>query len=183
MLRVRINWTGNAEGFSVLHFEGDLDGGTNGDAAATAVDGFLGNLENYMGQFQFAQVDPEVLQVNDVTGQTEAVHTVVKENHQGTGDAAQVPQSTMLLIRWRTGAYTNGREIRGRTFIPGLEASANDGSGAPTAAVITGIGALATTLAAATPSLVVYSPTRSAIATVASASVWSEWAVMRSRRE
>lgn len=36
------------------------------------------------------------------------------------GSGGVVPNASMLLIRWRTGAIRNGRRVTGRTFVPGI---------------------------------------------------------------
>lgn len=40
----------------------------------------------------------------------------------GTGTGQSVADATQVLVQWRTGVVLNGREVRGRTFIPGLNA-------------------------------------------------------------
>lgn len=40
----------------------------------------------------------------------------------GSGTGQSVADATQVLVQWRTGVVRNGREVRGRTFIPGLNA-------------------------------------------------------------
>lgn len=98
----------------------------------------------------------------------------------GTSGGEVLPFTTQLLVRWRTGVYFGGRELRGRTFIPGYtEADSDAGvvnstvrSEALAAGAILGPNALA-----------VYSPTKHEWASVSRCEVWDQWASLRSRRD
>lgn len=50
----------------------------------------------------------------------------------GTGDF--LPQQTQGLMRYYTGAFFGGRQVRGRTYLPNPLESSNDASGVPSAA-------------------------------------------------
>jgi hypothetical protein len=184
MMRLRLNWSGSASGFSVMHFDGSIATPGNAQGAADAAAAWWAGFADRFATAQSMRVDPEVLEVNIATGQTIGVTTVTSSTVAGTGGAVQVPQASMVLVQWRTGNFVGGREIRGRTFIPGLISGALTNNGELATAAQSDILAHSTTLADfAAPSMVVYSPTNGAQATVASASVWTEMAVMRSRRE
>jgi hypothetical protein len=179
MLRVRINWTGLCEGFSVMHFDDVL---ANAQSTADAVSEWLDDTNVVRSVAQFAQVDSEVLLVNVGTGAIEGATQVVTAIEGGNLGTDPLPQASMILARWRTGVYLGGREIRGRTFIPGLgsENLGTNGELDPTQLQSVVLSGTALINASA---LAVWSPTNGSLATVATSAVWPEFAVMRSRRE
>lgn len=183
MLRVRINWTGPASGFSVLHFDGELSTSGAAQAAADAASSWLEDIAPHLADAQAGRVDPEVLEVNISNGQTTGVGTVTSTTWGGTGGNNQVSQASQLLVQWRTGVFAAGRELRGRTFIPGVGAAGSTPGGEVAPATADAIVIASQSLADDAADLGVYSPTRSAFATVATATVWPEFAVLRGRRQ
>jgi hypothetical protein len=181
MLRVRINWSGLNTGFSVMHFLPAVDDQASADDAAAAVTAWLQVLDNFLRVNQTAQVDPEVLEIQVATGTTLGSFTVSESPVTGADSNDAVPNASMALVRWRTGIYVSGREIRGRTFIPGLTEASLDANGNLGTTPISAIDAGSNLLIAGDP-LAIYSPTRGSAATVTQASTWSEFAVLRSRR-
>lgn len=181
MLRVRINWTGLNTGFSVLHFLPAADDQASADDAAAAATAWLQVLDNFLRVNQGAQVDPEVLSINVATGTTLGSFAVSEAAITGADSNDAVPNASMGLVRWRTGVYVSGREIRGRTFIPGITEQSVDANGNLSSTAISAIDAGSNLMAAGTD-LCVYSPTRGSAAEVTTASTWSEFAVLRSRR-
>lgn len=183
MIRLRINWTGPASGFSVMHFAGSLETPGDAQAAADAVSTWLTAVGPHMADAQAAQVDSEVLEVDVVTGQTTGVGTISSSAVLGSGGNNQVAQASMLLVRWRTGVFTEGREIRGRTFVPGIGAGGSTPAGEVLPALITAMDTANSAFIGGVPPLVVYSAMHGTLAEVSTANVWTEFAVMRSRRE
>ena len=101
----------------------------------------------------------------------------------GTSVADMLPIANQGLIRWLTNVFVGGRQVRGRTFVPG-QTETSSGAGIPTATWLGTVAPLAVTLAATgPPSLVVWSETHASAQAVASSSVWTQWAVLRSRRD
>lgn len=102
----------------------------------------------------------------------------------GTSASAPVANATQLLIRWRTGHIVNGRFLQGRTFLPGIQSGALAG-GQVVAGTQTAFNNALTTLVASgnTPD-VWHRPSGSPgiVRNVTSASVWSEFAILRRRR-
>lgn len=90
-----------------------------------------------------------------------------------------LPLSIQLLVQWRTGHFIGGREVRGRTFLAGFVEGLNN-NGVPDPALVTAVEAAANTYALA---LVVFSPTKHEWFSVSHATVWREWATLRSRRD
>lgn len=179
MIRVRINWTGLNEGFSLLHFANDL---ADAQTTASAVTNFLNGVDTYVHTTQLMRVDPEVEQINVATGQVEGVATVTSAQVAGLASGTPVPQLAQALIRWRTGQFVSGRELRGRTFIPGITSTHVSAAGEPTSALISGLAGEATNFIGSTD-VGVWSPTHSVFFEAVSATVWTEFASMKSRRD
>lgn len=179
MIRLRVNWSGVNEGFSVMHF-GDAIG--SAQVAADAVENWMDDITPSMASVQGMQVDTEVEEVDPSSGNILSVTNVSTITKFGAVGTAPVPQVAQLLFRWRTGAYVAGREIRGRTFVPGLALAGTSTSGEVVS------GSLATLQTAATDfvtasGLGVWSPANGTFELALSGSVWAEFAVMRSRRD
>lgn len=103
-------------------------------------------------------------------------------NGSATGDA--LPLTTQGLIRWRTGIFVGGREIRGRTFIPGPVESLNDANGRPGSGTLIEMNQCpAALLGASGAEFRIFSRTKSTSATVISGTAWTQWASLRSRRD
>lgn len=179
MLRVRINWTGLNSGFSVLHF-GDAAG--NEQIVADATEDWLDLVRAQMATVQNMRVDPEIEEVDPATGQVTGVATATTITKTGTQAGEPVPQVSQALVRWRTGAFINGREVRGRTFLPGLSRGTITIGGELSGVASLAIGNASTAFVAAS-GIGVWSPARATFQLASTASVWNEFAVMRSRRD
>lgn len=181
MLRVTTVFTGVAGSpyFSIMHFGGV--GQTGADAAVAAVGDFWTAIDQYMVTSLSWATEAEVENITPA-GALQGVLVTTPETGSG-GDAGQgLPPATQGLIRWRTGVIVSGRELRGRTFIPGLAETASDGG--PQGTFVTDANAAAAALAAeSVGELVVWSRTHAAAHPVISGTLWSEFAVLRSRRD
>lgn len=97
----------------------------------------------------------------------------------GTLTQGILPLATQLLVQLQTNEIVAGRKLHGRLFIPGFTDPSDD-NGMVAADTLSAVHALAST--AFSDDAAVYSPTHHTWATVADATVWSQWAVLRSRR-
>lgn len=182
-LRVTTSMVGLGGGpfYSQMHFAGETQGAA--DAAADAVWDFWQAIFTSQAAGLTLTVEPEVIQFDLSTGAPETVYATSEAPMTSSGGGDALPWGTQGLIRWRTGAFLGGRELRGRTFIPALTEGHNT-AGRPAAALITILNnAAAALIADGASELMVYSPTKSAIATVVTGTGWSEWAQLRSRRD
>lgn len=182
MLRYRINYSGPAAGFSILHFDGALSEGGIVQANADALDLFLKGIDQFISNQQSMQVDSEVLEVDVGTGQTLGVGNIISTPTIGTQPGQMVPQLAQILVRWRTGFFSAGRELRGRTFIPGASAGAMATNGEVIASALADVEVAAESLHLDTE-VGVWSPTKNVFATITSSSAWNEWASQRGRRQ
>jgi hypothetical protein len=142
----------------------------------SAVDALMDNEVNWATL-------PDVEDVNSVTGQVVGVATTTPATGTGGTAGESLPPATQALVRWRTGVYSSGREIRGRTFIPALVEQNSDNGQVLAAAQTTINNAAAALIADANTILEIWSRVNGASPSVVSGSCWSQFAVLRSRRD
>lgn len=151
--------------------------------AATAVSTFWGAVDAYMHQDVLWDIEQDVEVIDDTNGQIQSVVTTTGGTGNGALTDDLLPPATQGLIRWRTGVFVGGREIRGKTFVPAMtESSSNAGQIA--GVVQTGLQNAANTLVGtANANLAVWSRKNGVSEDVVSGSVWNQFAVLRSRRD
>lgn len=159
-------------------------GGT-AQAAASAWADLFGTLPTSAAAGSIWQPITEVPIIEAATGQAVATEPVTVTGFTGSSSNQRLPAATQGLLRWRTNLFLNGRRVRGRTAIPLPRTVDNsDSTGAPVAAYVTGWTSGGTNLINNEGcELVVYSRTNGEYAPVVSASAWSQWSVLRSRRD
>lgn len=192
--RIRSIWTGvtGTPWYSNLYFAND--GGTDvSELAHNAVENYWAAFTGNMYDPLSISVEPDVAQIEEETGDLVGITTVAAAVIPCTAPGEPLPFSTQLLVRLRTAAFVNSRNVRGRIFIPGMMESLSTGA-VPTSALVTlantATAALFNTAAAGAP-LVVWSrpapeaetPRVGSYAQVTSSSCWDQWAVQRSRRD
>lgn len=127
-------------------------------------------------------IEGEVASIDILTGNVTSITPVTPTTVASTSGGDALPWVSQGLIRLRTGTYVNGREVRGRWFIPGAVETNND-VGRPNSTYVTLLNnAVAAVIADATTDLMVYSKKNRDAVPVVSGSAWGEWASLRSRR-
>ena len=186
ILRVRTVFVGvtGSPWLSTFYF---LPAGENGtqteaDDAVAKVGAFWTDLRPQFSSLVTFATDPSVAYLSLAGQQTGAFSTTpVTAIGQGSGDP--LPYATQGLMRLFTPSFINGRQVRGRAFIPGGVESASTGA-VPVAGYLTAVNTAGTALlGGAAPQLAVWSRKNAAASAVASVSTWSQWAVLRSRRD
>lgn len=198
LARVRTIFTGVAGSpwYSNLYFRDD--GGTPvANAASTAVATFWGSLNAQMLQGTTYTVQPEIPRIDDTTGQIQEMTTSTVKTANSVSGAEPLPFASQGLIRWTTGSYVDGRQVRGRTFVPALLEGSN-ANGVPNSTLQTVMLNAANALIADAGTILVvwHRPKYTSVpgsppvlerpgssANVSAASVWGQWAVLRSRRD
>lgn len=181
MYRVRVNFSGISGSPYVATHYFEILGGT-AQQAATAVGTFWGAVDNVLSNNLQWDLDTAVYSIDAATGQPFDVVQVTPAS--GTGGVAGdiLSPASQGLISWRTGVFTNGRELRGRTFLPAIPEAQS--TGAPIAGFITAVSTAAGAfIADANSDLQVYSRKHGVHASAVGGGVWNEWAVLRSRRD
>nr|CRY94144.1 hypothetical protein [uncultured prokaryote] len=121
------------------------------------------------------------------TGKTTALWNdpMVRTGVGGVGIDGPVSNASMLLLQWRTGNYVDGRELRGRSFIPGLSTTNLVGGEVRDTARVTAANA-ADALAKSSQGFCIWKRPKEgspgSIGTVKTGDAWREMAVLRGRR-
>lgn len=181
MIRVRATWAGigGTPFLSTFYFDGSSQEAA--DDAASAVSTFLGAVDAQIDSGLTWSLVREVPVINASTGQPSSLYVVAAATGTGAVSGNQVPFASQAIVRWRTGVFVNGREIRGRTFLPGLQGGSADGvlSSAQISAIDTAASAL---IADSNSELQVWSREHGQAADVISGTAWNQFGVLRSRR-
>lgn len=171
---------------STMYFE---EVGGTAQQAATAVGTFWGAIDALQSSLVTWTTEADVSTIDDQTGELTAVTVTTPVTGTGAQAGEMLPIASQALIRWRTGAFINGRNLRGRTFIPGLVVSQSD-DGRVNASTQTTINNAASALIADGNSVlnVWHRPNPVGSATGAGEAVvsglcWNQFATMRSRRD
>ncbi len=181
LYRVRTAWTGGPGGglLSTHYFESL--GGTAA-AANTAVGALWTALASTISNTLTARTEAAVFLIDENTGQPTGIDAVTPITVAGGSAADPLPYTSQAVIQWRTGTFIGGRELRGRTFVPGMT-EGNNTAGVPIAGFQTTVNAAAAALIAdANSAFCIYSPTNATFDTVVTGQCWSQWGVLRSRR-
>lgn len=183
LYRVRTAGTGavGAPYVNTLNFSDS--GGFTAQDCVDAVGTFWDSIKNLLHTSLTLTSEPAVAQLA-LDGTLQGVETTTPFSHSGTSGSEPLPFATQMLVQLTTDTVVNGRILRGRIFIPALTESSND-NGRPTAAAIAAVGIAATVLAGPTNLvfLGVWSRKWTTLGQVRAASAWSEFAVLRSRRQ
>lgn len=183
LYEVRAEWAGppGAPWFTAMHFE--IGGGSAQDAADAART-FLIAFQNHIISTCGISFDQEVLELDSTTGEYTGVSPVVVAAFGGAAAGDALPQGSSLNVRWRTGSFIGGREVRGRTYISGLVEGDNAAGGVPSAGILATASAAAAALVSDPDSrFAIYSRTHLASRPVTSGSGSNKWGYLRSRRD
>lgn len=165
----------DADGGSATFANRDWHGficGTIGPSAATMPNGWQ------------ILTEAEVQRVNPVDGEILAVEAATPYVSVGTASGELLPPANQLLTRWRTGTYVARREVRGHTNIPGIVEPNSGPDGRPINALVNANNTRADGMIASDNSRhVVWSKKNGVWHTTVTASTWTEFAVLRSRRD
>lgn len=154
------------------------------DAWHTFVTGGLAATQELLSDDCRYETESFVPLVDSATGSITGFLTGTNRVTNGTGTAGLLPTSNQVLVRWRTGVYIGGREVRGHTNLPAqtIDAQTVNGDLKPSFGLLyeERADALAADEDAA---FVVWSKKNGVYHRVFDASVWSKFAVLRSRRD
>lgn len=201
LARIRTVFTGVAgtPWYSNLYFLND--GGTSIAAQATNwVGAFWQSLDNQMLTGITWVTDPEVPTFNETNGKITKVDAVTPSSGAGSIATEPLPYATQLLIRLITSAFVNGRRVRGRIFVPGLS-EADNVSGLPSTTLRNLANSAASTLITSSASTLAIwarpydaldkdgnpipnkTPRLGSQHSVSQNQVWTQWSLLRSRRD
>lgn len=181
--RIRTVFTGvaGAPYYSNLYFSSL--GGTE-EQARVAVYTLWQALATTLRSGMTGTVQADVPLIDPVTGDILNVNTGTDKITTFTNSTAPLPPSNQGLVRLLTGAFVGGRQVRGRTFIPGLTIGASTTAGAVTSAIQTQLNTnFATLVGTANADLVVWSRKNGLWNAVNAATTWGQFGSLRSRRD
>lgn len=184
LYRVRTAITGYNGGAQLsTHYLDATSPGTAQDAADAVHTFWSTAAAKIANSYQF-QVQPLVEIIQSTTGQITGASATSSTIITGSITGNLAAPTNQALVRWHTGVYQNGREIRGRTFIPGMPAAGVDNVGTLDGGYQTTYNSAAAAYLSWTSSTpVIYSRQHFAFAPVVSGDTWKEIAVLRSRRD
>lgn len=181
--QVRTAITGGSGAAQVSTMFFDQAAGLTAQGAADAVHAFWDTLKTKIVNSYTFDVEPVVEDIDTATGSPTGLTAVTVASVSGTLVGDPNPWATQGLVSWRTGVFLGGREIRGRTFIPGSWENDNT-AGVPQASYVAALNSAAATLATdPNSSLCIYSRKKRAIGVVSTGQAWTKWAILRSRRD
>lgn len=166
----------------VNHYFTNADDQTGADESVAAVQAFWDALDGLQANEVVGTIEALVSQINPVSGDLTGVWSTAGGSWQGDSAGQLLPVGACGLVQFRTGVFANGREVRGKTFVPGFTEDTNTATGTPGASTQTALVAAGTALMSADPSFCVYSPTNNLAAIVTSVTAWNKYAMVRSRR-
>lgn len=180
VLRVRTVWEGTTGSpyLSTMHFSGTDQAAA--DAAVAALDAFWSSVDDFVTTNLNWRTEPDVESIDanlNITG----IFNTTPATGSGAVSGPELPWIAQGLIRWRTAQILAGRELRGRTFIPGATETHND-DGTPVASYVSGLQTAAATLIG-TGIFGVLNRSAGVLHIAVSASAWTQWAALRSRRD
>ena len=169
------------EGGGITHFAFDISETTPQDAA-DAVIAFWSAIDTAMSTSVSWEVLDQVAMVNESNGQTSVVVNVNGDSGSGGASGTPLAKATQGVVQWFGSDWVAGRQVRGRTFIPGPTTN-HLANGAPAGPYRTALQSAAEGLLAADQGLVVYSPTHGSLSAVQAVGTSSKFGVLRSRRD
>lgn len=180
MKRVRTVFSGVAGSpyYSNLYF-GDS---SSASACVTVVDTFFTDMDGVISTELAWTVQGTVVTIDPITGDITSSEDVGGTNGFGDDAGEQMPPANQILLRWHTGEYINGRELRGRLFVPSPTIVSDDG-GVVLSASRTQVQNAADTLIGSGQNMLLWSKTHGETRSVTTADVWEQFAVLRSRRD
>lgn len=183
MLRVETVTAGSqgAPFFTQMYF-GDTPTGDAADAVSS-VQSFWTNLAPIISASLVMTVSGQVATVDTATGEITDMTSVTGATVLGTDLATILPFSTQGVIKWNTGSFQAGRQIVGRTFIPGM-CQESGAAGVPGGDQLEAMGVAADALLndTGTP-FGIYSRKNLAFFGAQSGTPWTQWGILRSRRD
>lgn len=185
LARVRTVFTGVAgtPWYSNLYFHTDA---TTPDVQIDQVRDFWTALVSFIDNGVTATVEGDVSLLESTTGAITGISSGTALLVVGTATQQAMPPATQGVLHEFTSIFVGGRQLRGKTFLPGLTINAADANGAPVAAfktAVLGAGNALITAANATGNWQVWSKHNLVSSDIVSISTPSKFGVLRSRRD
>lgn len=160
------------------------DGPGSIDQVADALQAFWTDQASNIDNGCVAVIQSDVPIVESTTGVLQGAEAIGDRTIGMSGAGDPLPATTQALCQLRTANVVAGRRLRGRMFLPQQTEANNTASGIPSAALVGDVNAALTAMIAASGGKwVVWSRTHGTYGVIQTANMWSQWAVLRSRRD
>lgn len=183
MHRVRVVWAGPATvggGLTTLYFASPA---TTATQAVTAAATFLGAIDARMKNTVSWATEADVYEIDEVTGAVTGLNTTTPQTGTGGLTDDLLPPEVQGLLRLRTNTIAGTSFVQGRLFIPGLTVASNNNGVVNPTTLSTLNAAAAALIADSTTLWGVWSRTHGTFAPVDTATLWTQFAALRSRRD
>lgn len=179
LYQVRVAWTG-AGGLPgvTTHYLQHMDGQALADLRA-----FYAVVGTAVPIGVAIQIPGDGTTVDTTTGLVNGVWSATKPAVVSGSVAGGYAAPAGACVWWNTGAYVDGRQVRGKTFLVPLASAVYDGDGTMKPATVTSFQNAAATLIASTGVLTIYARKSAGSVSVLTATVSDKIAVLRSRRD
>lgn len=176
--RIRWDGLGHSPKYTILNFD-----------VPESIAAAAGHFGNFLEAINFAFVntmswtfESEYRTLDENTGALLGIHNLPDPPSGGPGiGSSQLADATQILLRWNTGTVVAGRQLKGRTFLPGIAAS-EIAAGNLRPSSVTAIQTAIDSYTSTYQELGVWSRKHGIMQPVTSGSVWTEFAVQRRRR-
>lgn len=182
--RARVVWTGVAGSpyYSNFYFIAEIEQG-GALAIQDRVQTALGFLQPWMPSSMLGTIQSEIARIDSVTGDMVGAVGLGTQTVQGSSGSEPEPRATQGLVRLKTNDFVAGRRISGRFFAPGVVSAANN-SGVPDNSYRAALEDFANSLiGAGDVTWVVWSRKNGDAYNIVSAEAWTQFAILRSRRD
>jgi len=185
LLRVRTVFTGvpGTPWYSNLYFD-DVAGSP--DPHIDLVRDFWTAFQAVMKSNTTATIEGDCAQIEDSTGAVVGIRSGTALTVVGASASAPLPPANQCVLHEFTSLFVGGRQLRGKTFVPGIIATQSDALGAPLAGLKTiALGAGNALITASNPigNWKVWSKKNGVSSDVTAVSTPSKFGVLRSRRD
>lgn len=183
LYRARVVSTGIAGTPYLSTFYFTESGNTPSQVQAALV-AYLDTLAPFVNDELDMSIEPYLDVLDDATGEMSGREAIAAYTKSGSALGEPLARATQGLIRLGTGNFVAGRELRGKIFVPGPTQTANN-DGQTHADYRAGLEAAVAELMLEANGVVlrVWSKTHGISWAAEDASAWSEFAVLRSRRD
>lgn len=180
--KIVTTFTGGPAGDWLTVFRIDRLLGGNAQTSIDIVRDFWTALANDMSSSLSILVHGDVEILDPITGLPTGVDSASSRTVSPSNGSDPLPWQTQGIILWNSGVWIGGRQVRGRTFVPGWTEQSNT-NGLPTTGAMVALNAAANVIANATTGVpAIYSRKHNNTFPIASATVNQKWSVLRTRR-
>lgn len=177
-MRIRWGGLGHSPKYSILNYGLSNDQDLN----AEAFNDFLTTIKFAFAGGMTWTFEKEIRVLSEADGHLIELQELANPpSGAQTGGTQQLADATQMLLQWRTGVIVSGRQLRGRTFLPGI-AQSEIANGNVRESSRTAVQDALATLIGTGHAPAVWSRKHGTVAEAVSADVWNEFAVQRRRR-